>query len=416
MNNLPEDSTQYNGPAALDQNAGAAPFPFDELRLSPTGRMHVNADRIAGRFPRFREGMTAEDAAIIAGLPLDEARRRVAAYMTGETGHFSRETYAAVYLSPDAGKHYQAPAQASEQASIPMAEIIKFPQPFGEDTRAVSNPLTRCALFAAVNERAYFKDWLTVFDDGNFKIELKGEQLNQDDKDTFAQLYIMAIHKAFGEDVSVSVNAVLAGLGKHSQQDQRKQLFQEIERLVTTSIRLTQKGVGIYVGHLLDSGSTPAEQKEVPRHKRNITYRVNKDLAKFFRTDLYTLYNQKDRLKLGRSSLAKWLHLWIISHASQYPHKVETIREKCGSKTKLLKDFRYQLKTALEVLKTAGIITGWQIDETDLVLIERTPSPAQQEHIARKAANKLAGSRKGKRRNEPTQASDLLGNLIPPKK
>ena len=68
------------------------------------------------------------------------------------------------------------------------AKILQFPLPFGEDTRAVSNPLARCALFAPVKERQHFRDYITVGEVDGVKIEIKGEQLNQDDQDALIGL------------------------------------------------------------------------------------------------------------------------------------------------------------------------------------------------------------------------------------
>lgn len=382
MKNLSQSPTRRN--ALVMQGTETAPLPFDVSALSPTGRVMVEADRMRGRMPRFHEGMSIKDAVLITGLPEDEVKRRVAKYLDTLNDHYRN-----LYLSQGAGERYQSeqtPPKTPQQEIVHTAEIIQFPLPFGEETRAVSNPLARCPLFAAVNERGYFKDWITVFEVGDLKIETKGEQFNQDDKDTLAQLWIMARHKPFGLDISVPVNATLAGLGKHNHKDQRIQLFREIERLVTTSVRITKAGMPTYVGHLLDDASTPIDQKTLPQHRRNITYRINPKLALFFDPAFYTLYSQQERVKLGRNSLAKWLHLWIIGNAEQYPHKVETIRQKCGSKTKDLKNFRYQLRTALDVLKEAEIITGWQIDTADLVHIQRTPSAAQLGHLTKKAA------------------------------
>ncbi len=273
-------------------------------------------------------------------------------------------------------------------ASTTDAKILKFPLPFGDETRAVSNPLARCALFAAVKERQHFKDYVLVGEQDGVKIEFKGEQFNQDDHDTLLQLVKMALHKPFGVDVVQSVNAVLSGIGRTTHQEQRRQLFEQISRLVFGTVRLTIPDMPRYEGHLLDDASTPDDQATLPRYRRHLAYRLNPKFARFYDKAAFTLIDWKDRVKLkGRGSeLAKWLHLWIVGNAEQYPHKVETIREKCGSQTKDLKKFRQTLRAALDQLQAAGIITAWRIDqETDLVHIDRTPSPAQVGHTIKKS-------------------------------
>ena len=280
-------------------------------------------------------------------------------------------------------------AEAKAKQSQPQtAKILQFPLPFGEHTRAVSNPMAKCALFAAVKERQHFKNYVLVGIVNGMKVEFAGEQLNQDDHDTFLQLVKMALHQPIGEDVFQSVNAVLTGLGRHTRQEQRTQLFEQVSRLVRGTLRVTPPDMDRYEGHLLDDASTPEDQKTQPRLRRNLSYRLNPKFAFFHNSAAYTLFDWRERVKIkGRGSeLAKWLHLWIIGNAEQFAHKVETIRDKCGSATKDLKSFRQKLRHALDLLKEAGIIASWRIDpETDLVTVERTPSPAQLVHIAKKA-------------------------------
>ena len=286
-----------------------------------------------------------------------------------------------------AEKSGQQKAAAPEPEPKPPAKILQFPLPFGEDTRAVSNPMARCPLFAAVKERQHFKDYVTVGEEGGCIVEFKGEQLNQDDHDTLLQLVRMALHKPFGEDVRVSVNSALLGMGRTTHAEQRRQFFEQTSRLVCGTVRLTLPGLPRYEGHFLNDATTPQDQTTLPRFRRHLTYSLNPKFSRFYNQHAYTLFNWQERVKLkGRGSeLAKWLHLWIIGNADQYPHKVETIREKCGSKTKDLYKFRQNLRAALDQLKSAAIIADWRIDpETDLVHIDRTPAPAQIRHITKK--------------------------------
>jgi hypothetical protein len=243
-------------------------------------------------------------------------------------------------------------------------------------------------LFAPVKQRRHFKEYVCVGEFDGLRIEIKGEQLNQDDHDTYVQLFMLAGRQPIGVDVCQAVNTVLRRLGRETHQSQRQQLFAELDRLVTTSLRITAKGMPSLVGHLIDDAATPQDQAVLPQHQRHIAYRLNPKFARFFQGTAYTLFDWQERLKLkGRGSeLAKWLYFWIIGNAKQYPHKVETLRNKCGSTDKNLKSFRQKLRQALDLLKAAGIITAWRIDEADLVHIERTPSRAQAGHLAKKAA------------------------------
>jgi hypothetical protein len=192
----------------------------------------------------------------------------------------------------------------------------------------------------------------------------------------------MAVNTPLGIDVFQPVNSVLKGLNRSTQQEQRRQLFEQISRLVSTTVRLKLKDVR-YEGHLVDDVSTPQDQFGECRTKRRLAYRINPKFARFYAEAAYTLFDAKERLKIkGRGSeLAKWLHLWVIGHAEQYPHKVETIRNLCGSSIKELKAFKQQLRRALDLLREAEIIQSWVIDKKDIVHIERLPSSSQQKHI-----------------------------------
>lgn len=215
-----------------------------------------------------------------------------------------------------------------------------------------------------------------------------------------SSVYVFGV---FGGDVSVPVNAVLRGLGRHTHKSQRQQLFKEVERLAFGLLRFTPKGLPSYVGHLIDEASTPQDQAVLPEHRRRLTFRLNARFSRFYEEAHYTLFDQNERLALGGNPLAKWLHLWIIGNAEQYPHKVETLRAKCGSRTKDLKHFRENLRKTLDLLKEAGVIADWRIDDADLVHIERTPSPAQRAHLAKKAKKP-----RPKRQGGPRKASDFL--------
>lgn len=393
------DDTSNPSPSRNLQTFLAAEKTEADGKLSLFGRVAVDADRMQGKIPRFHEGMTLDDAVLITGLPREEAARRIQEMR----GHDHPGRYAATRLAVGAGERFLAGRDAAPEpewhadggsdvhanppAPATTAKVIRFPLPFGEDTRAVSNPLARCALFAAVKERAYFRDYVVVGMVAGVKVEFCGEQFNQDDHDTFLQLVKMALHQPYGAEVVQSVNAILTGLGRHTRQEQRAQLFEQSSRLVRGTVRLTFPNGQRYEGHLVDDVTTPEDQKVLPRLRRHLSYRLNPRFAMFYAEAAYTLFDFRQRLRIkGRGSeLAKWLQLWIESNAEQYPHKVETLHQKCGSKDKTLKSFRQKLRFALNCLKEAGVITAWHIGTDDLVHINRTPSEAQQQHLARLA-------------------------------
>jgi hypothetical protein len=258
-----------------------------------------------------------------------------------------------------------------------------FKTPFGDQTRAASNPLARCAVFAPVKQRMLYERYVTVGYFNGFPIEMKGEQLNQDDHDTLLQLIKMAQGIEYGVDFSVSVNSVLRGLNRNTWQEQRRQLFEQVDRLVSTTLRITAPNGMRYIGHIIDDACTPEDQEVLPNSRRNLTYRLNPKFSFLYQNNQYTLVDFEKRLAIkGRGSeLAKWLHLWIDSHAQQYSHKVDTIREKCGSQVKELRNFRLKLRQALGLLKEVGLISEWKIDDADLVHVTRKVARTQIKHL-----------------------------------
>jgi hypothetical protein len=207
-------------------------------------------------------------------------------------------------LAERAERERQTATESAPQPK-PPAKIVQFPLPFGDDTRAVSNPLARCALFAAVKERQHFRDYVLVGEQDGVKIEFCGEQLNQDDHDTLLQLIRMALHKPFGGDVVQAVNAVLSGIGRTTHQEQRRQLFEQISRLVRGTVRITLPNKLRYEGHLLDDASTPQDQAILPRYRRHLAYRLNPKFARFYDKAAFTLIDQQQWTPFARSAAAR---------------------------------------------------------------------------------------------------------------
>jgi len=178
------------------------------------------------------------------------------------------------------------------------------------------------------------------------------------------QLVYMAAHKPLGEYVTVPANAILKALGRKIGKSQHKQLEGEITRLVSGTVIVRQKGVGKYIGHLVDN----AFKDDVTRRWH---YRFNPDLRALYGPHAYTLIDWEQRITLRGKDLARWLHLYLVGHAAPFPVKVAKLRQLSGSRTKELKNFRGKLRLALKDLKDAGIIDDWMIDKNDLVHVAR---------------------------------------------
>ena len=231
------------------------------------------------------------------------------------------------------------------------------------------------------------KDEIVACQDG-IQISFTGEQFNQDDHDTFMQLVKLASGRPLGETVVVPANAILRTLGRSTGKSQHEQLRADFKRLFEGSVVIKTKDFE-YFGHLIDDALQ--DTREVA-HKRHWAYRLNPRLVTLFMPTRYTLNNWQTRQELSQKDLARWLQLWLESHAQNFATGVETIRERCGSRTVSLRHFRASLRVALDDLKTAGVIHNWGIDADDLVHIDRTPSASQLGHIRKKTARKKPGT------------------------
>ena len=271
------------------------------------------------------------------------------------------------------------PAPAPEQPST--AKILQFPL-FPDATRPVSNDMARSALFSCVQgkDRRFIKDTLlaTVADK---EIRFTGEQLNQDDHDLLMQMVFMAQHKPLGSWVMVPAYGMLQALGRQIGGKQYRELRADIARLTAAMviIRHTETKREVFGHHFL----AKAEQDEQTRHWM---YRLDPDLRALYGDMTHTLIDWDQRLALKGKDLARWLQLYIASHAKPYPVKVATLRDLSGSRAKALKNFRGKLRLALDDLVNNDDIERWEIQmPQDLLFVDRgaTISASQRRHLGR---------------------------------
>jgi TrfA protein len=270
----------------------------------------------------------------------------------------------------------------SEPEPLSSAKIIQFPL-FPEATRPVSNDMARSALFSCIQgkDRRFIKDALMATVDG-VEIRFTGEQLNQDDHDLLMQLIFMAREKPVGAWVTIPAHAILKALCRQVGGKQHRALRADIFRLAasTVSIRIARDRIEVTGHHLL----AKAAQHEDSRYW---VYRLDPDLAFLYGGESYTLIDWEKRLNLKGKDLARWLQLYLATHAKPFPAKVATLRELSGSRTKALRSFRGQLRLALDALISNRDIEQWWIaQQTDLVTVERgeAVTASQRRHIGRK--------------------------------
>jgi hypothetical protein len=270
-----------------------------------------------------------------------------------------------------------------DRESAPSAaKVIQLPL-FPRETRPISNDMARSALFSCIQgkDRHYIEDALLASQDG-VDIRFTGKQLNQDDHDLLMTLVFMAQHKPLGAWVTVSAYTILTALGRQTGGLQYRELRADISRLAAGMVSIRNAKAKIeFIGHHLISKAT---QAEVSRHW---IYRLDPDLRSLYGEMSHTLIDWQKRRALQGKDLARWLQLYIASHAKPFPVKVATLKELSGSRAKQLKNFRAQLRSALDDLVINEDIKDWMIEMPhDLVKVDRGEAitGSQRRYIARK--------------------------------
>lgn len=264
---------------------------------------------------------------------------------------------------PATANQQPAAAPKSQPKQEKNSKILNLPL-IPATARAVVNEIASSALFAPIQgkDRKLVKD-MPVAARGETQMFFTGELLNQDDHDVFMQLVYLASAKQPGEYVTVSAHSLLKALGRKTGGTQHKQLDEEIKRLTEATV-VIKNHRATYIGHLIHDALKHEESKQW-------IYALNEKLLPMYGASCYTLIDWEQRKRLKGKDLARWLQLEIARDAAPFPIKVETLRGRSGSQTKELWKFRQLLKAALETLKAEGHIADWQIDENDLVHIDR---------------------------------------------
>ena len=246
-----------------------------------------------------------------------------------------------------------------------------------DEVRGVPNAILRGALFGVGQERAIHKKRTLVAAVEGYEIRFKGEAFNQTDLDVLEGMLHVAMPHPLGKRVEFSVGSFLKALGRGTSGKHHEEFKEQVMRLVTGGIEITDtKARMTFMGTLVHKAS---------RDEDSGRYVVifDKDMLNLYEAG-YSHIDWNQRMALGKSALAKWLHGFYATHAKPYPYKVETLHNLCGSAA-TMKEFKRMLKKALGDLERVGAIESWGIDKDDLVTVQRTPSRAQQKHLNRAA-------------------------------
>lgn len=271
----------------------------------------------------------------------------------------------------------EAAAEALEKPTGSPAVALGLPT-WPDEVRGVPNAILRGALFGIGQERIVHQKRTLIAAVEGYEIRFKGETFNQTDLDVLEAMLHLAMPHPLGKRVEFTVHSFLKAIGRGTSGKHHEEFKEQVMRLVTGGIEITDTKAGkTFMGTLV---SEAFREEDTGRY---IVVFNNKMLDLY--EGGYSHIDWSQRMALGKSALAKWLHGFYATHAKPYPYKVETLRTLCGSQTGELFKFRQQLRKAFNELVSVGAIQGWNIDDDDLVTIQRTPSSAQQKHLNRAA-------------------------------
>lgn len=268
-----------------------------------------------------------------------------------------------------------AEAKASKKAATSDRQLKLELWP--EEVRGVPNAILRGALFGVGQERTVHKKRTLVAAVDGYEIRFKGETFNQTDLDVLEGMLHVAMQHPLGKRVEFSVHAFLKALGRKTSGEQHEQFKEQVTRLIGGVIEITDtKARMTFMGTLVHKAY---RDEDTGRY----VVIFDKDMLNLYEAG-YSHIDWNQRMALGKSTLAKWLHGFYATHAKPYPYKVETLHNLCGSAASM-KEFKRMLKKALDDLVGVSAIESWSIDQDGLVTVLRTPSRAQQKHLNRAA-------------------------------
>jgi hypothetical protein len=263
-----------------------------------------------------------------------------------------------------------------QQQDFKALQLEPFPN-WPDDRRAVPNDMLRSALFGVVQRgRRKTLENLELPAPPGWKLYYTGKRLDQIDLDIWLEIMHRSRMQIPGEAIRFTLRSILHTLGHKI--DGRAGYRWLKGRLKS----ITHGGFSYQSEDGKQSGATGSLLRgfHIDETTGEGIAETNPRLRSLYKSITYLDFTE--RLSLD-TQLAKWLHALLASHARWIPTKVKTMMKQSGASYSRLRDFRADLRGALDVLKAHEVIRSWDIDTNDLVHIEKDGTPSQQRHIAR---------------------------------
>jgi hypothetical protein len=256
--------------------------------------------------------------------------------------------------------------QRPRQPTPKPTKVVRLPL-WPVELRACPSCVLRSALFGVVQrgrrkalEGEILATWEGVI------IRYTGWRLDQGDLDVWLAALHLAREHHLGVRVPMTINAMLRTMGRPTAGSSHDWFKGAIRRLTACAVEITA-GCKTFGGPLIEGFERDEATGE------HVLY-LSPRLAVLFEDDDYTRIEWEIRRGLGMD-LAKWLHGYIASHRAtpRNPHRIglERLRALCGSDYERLRDFRDDVRKAMDQLQAAGVVTTWRITPGDALEVVR---------------------------------------------
>lgn len=216
---------------------------------------------------------------------------------------------------------------------------------------AIPTELTRSALFSLPRkgDRLYFlRKPLACRSD--MSLRYTGEQLDQADCDVYLACVFLARGSPIGMNIKASANDLLQVLNRPSGGSSRRTILASLERLTKGHLDLRIRRQGrIYEFSMSLIYMLPPDEGG-----RRRWFRLDPDGYKLYRNLSYVDLAKHQQLK---TSMARALHLYAVSHRREKPHDVRIgeLQNWMGYAGKS-EQFLFHFKRSMEQLREVGII------------------------------------------------------------
>lgn len=245
-----------------------------------------------------------------------------------------------------------------------------------KEVHGIPNICLRSALFGLVQRgkrRAVKGEKIAAVK--GLDIRYTGWQLDQGDFDVLGQaLHLKAQQPGIapGSYLQFSAKSFLTAIGRQPGKSAREWLKDSFRRLTATALEVEIEIKRAIMSERYSYAGSLIDEFYYQERQHSYLLRINPKLFDLFAAGWTQLQRQqRHRLK---TDLAKWLHGFFASHKSPYPIKVATLKHLCGSKCARVSDYRYKLMLALEELRSAEVISAWEIDAEDKLQVQKSDS------------------------------------------